>query len=167
MRIAELIQVHPLLVSALAGLLAGTALGLAWPVAVPPLDSQQTQEWSPPRGLDDLRPSEQEFATARDAPIWGGPAGTAGAAGDVKRTVWRLAGIIADPFPAALVLSGTATDAQRIRVGESLPDGGVIKQIADSGVRYAREGCTYERNLYAPAESADEGSCSPAVPVEN
>ena len=164
MRPVEMIHAHPLLVSALAGLLVGAMLGLLWPVIVPPPDTQRVQGWVPPRGLDDLRPSEKEFATARDAPVWGGAAATAPG---IKRTVWRLAGIIADPFPAALVLSGTPTDAQRIRVGGALPDGGVIKQIAASGVTYAREGCIYERNLYAPAESAAAGSCDPAAPAEN
>ncbi len=164
MRVAEIIQTHPLLTWALAGLVAGAMLGLVWPVNVPPPDSRRVQVWSPPPGLTDLRPSEKEFASARDAPVWGGAAGSAAG---VKLTVWRLAGIITDPFPAALVFSDTSKDAQRIRIGGSLPDGGVIKQIATSGVVYALEGCTYGRDLYAPAESAVQGSCEPGAPVKN
>ncbi|MDI1254201.1 hypothetical protein [Thermomonas sp.] len=164
MRAAEIIQRHPLLTWALSGLVAGATLGLVWPVIVPAPGSQRLQQWKPPQGLDDLRPSEKEFATARDAPVWGGAAGSEPG---VKRTVWRLAGIISDPFLAALVFSGTSTDAQRIRIGGSLPDGGVIKQIAASGVVYALDGCSYGRDLYAPAESAVQGSCDPGAPVKN
>lgn len=164
MQLAEVIQRRPLLVWALAGLVVGATLGLLWPVNVPSLGAQRVQEWAPPSGLNDLRPSEKEFAVARDAAVWGGAGG--GALG-VKPTVWRLAGIISDPFPAALVFAGTATDAQRIGIGGSLPDGGVIKQIAASGVVYALEGCTYGRDLYAPAEAAVQGSCDPVAPVEN
>lgn len=164
MRAAEIIQRHLLLTWVLSGLVAGATLGLVWPVKVPPPGSQRVPEWAPPRGLDDLRPSEKEFASARDAPAWGGAAGSAPG---VKLTVWRLAGIISDPFLAALVISGTSTDAQRIRIGGSLPDGGVIKQIAASGVVYALEGCRYGRDLYAPAVSVVQGSCDPGAPVKN
>ncbi len=164
MLLAELIQRRPLVVWSLAGLVVGAIVGLAWPVNVPPPDAQRMQQWAPPGALDKLRPSEKEFSTVRDAPAWGG--GSAGVPG-VKLTVWRLAGIISDPFPAALVFSGNATDAQRIRVGGSLPDGGVIKQIASSGVVYALEGCNYGRDLYAPAESAVQGSCDPSPAVKN
>lgn len=166
MQFAEIIQRRPLLVWALAGLVVGATLGLVWPVNVPSLSTQRVQEWALPAGLNDLRSSEKEFATARDAAVWGGGGGGGGAPG-VKPTVWRLAGIISDPFPTALVFAGTATDAQRIRIGGSLPDGGVIKQIAASGVVYALEGCTYGRDLYAPAEAAVQGSCDPVAPVEN
>ena len=164
MQFAELLQRRPLLVWGLAGLVVGTALGLAWPVNVPSLGEQHAQEWAPPAGLNDLRSSEKDFSAARDSAVWGTAAGNAAG---VKRTVWRLAGIISDPFPAALVFAGTATDAQRIRIGGSLPDGGVIKQIAASGVVYALDGCTYGRDLYAPVESAVQGSCDPGAPVEN
>ncbi|MGV8942519.1 MAG: hypothetical protein ACOH1S_00280 [Thermomonas sp.] len=164
MRLAELIQRDPLLIWGLAGLVTGAALGLGWPVSVPPSGSQHVQQWTPPPTLADLRATEKEFSTARDAPVWGGAAGSAAG---VKPTVWRLAGIITHPFPAALVFSGEPTDVVQIRIGESLPDGGVIKEIAASGVVYALEGCNYGRDLYAPTESAIKGSCDPASPVKN
>ncbi|MEO5962324.1 MAG: hypothetical protein ABIO75_08750 [Thermomonas sp.] len=131
---------------------------------VPPPGSQHVQDWTSPPGLDDLRPTEKEFSTVRDAPVWGG---LAGSAPGVKRTVWRLAGIISDPFPAALVFSDKPTDVKRVLIGETLPDGGVIKQIATSGLVYSLEGCNYGRDLYAPAESAAKGSCDPGGPVKN
>lgn len=163
MRPAEVFQRHPLAASAMAGLLAGAVLGLLWPVNVPPPDVKRVQQWAPLPSLKDLRPSEKEFASARDASVWGGGAG---AAPGVKRTVWRLAGIISDPFPAALVFSATPKDAQRVRIGGSLPDGGVITRIAKSGVVYSLDGCSYGRDLYDPAESEVEGSCEPGASVQ-
>lgn len=158
MRALDWLQAQPLQAAAVLGLLAGIGLGLAWPVTVPDPEKQRTGVWLAPARLAHARPLESEFSAVRNAPIWGDSA--MGASG-VKRAAWRLAGIIADPLPAALVLSDGSTDSHRVRVGGSLPDGGVIKQIMASSVSYVREGCTYERLLYGPVDPAENQACDP------
>ncbi|MGI8559868.1 MAG: hypothetical protein ACR2J7_00195 [Luteimonas sp.] len=163
MRPVEWVQAHPLFASALLGLLTGVALGLAWRIDVPAPDPQRDQSWAPPLGLDGMALNEAEFTMVSDAQIWGDTA--AGPEG-VKTAVWHLAGIIADPFPAALVMSAGVAEAKRIRVGAALPDGGVVKQILDSSLLYVRDGCEYELLLYAAAEIRENETCDPSVPGE-
>ena len=156
MPIADWIQSRPLRTAGLLGLLVGTALGLAWPVSVPAPGKQRGETWAAPSGLDQVRPREIEFSTVRDAPIWGGAmVGTEA----VKRAVWLLAGIIDDPLPAAIIISAGSKESKRVRVGGTLPDGGVVKKISTSGLTYTVDGCTFERLLYGPAEPVGNGSC--------
>lgn len=160
---AEWLRAKPLRAAAVLGLLAGVALGLSWPVTVPTSKQARAETWLSPPGLEDARPLESEFSAVRDAPIWGELADSGG----VKHAAWQLAGIIADPEPAALVLAEGSTEAKRVRVGESLPDGAVVRQIMNSSVGYDREGCAYQRLLYGPGEAADNSSCDPgAKPVK-
>ena len=161
MRLADWIHAQPVGASALLGLVAGIGLGLLWPVNIPPAHRQHAEAWTDPPGLATARPIESEFSSVRDAPIWGDAAATPG----TKRSTWRLTGIIADPLPAALVLSDGSTEVKRVRAGGALPDGGVVKQITASGVSYVREGCTYERLLYGLGESAETQACAPGAQV--
>lgn len=161
MRPVEWLQGEPLAAAGLAGLLLGVVIGLLWPVQVPAAHRQRVEAWTAPVGLSTARPMEREFTAVRDAPIWGESAAVAG----TKRSMWRLTGIIADPLPAALVLSDGSTEVRRVLAGGALPDGGVVKQITASGVSYVREGCTYERLLYGLGESADTKACAPGAQV--
>lgn len=157
MRPVEWVQAQPLMAAGVVGLLVGVVLGLAWPVTVPMLEKGRTDAWVAPPGLEAARPRESEFIAVRDAPIWGDAAGEAPG---IKRAPWRLTGIIADPLPAVVVLSEGSMQAKRIRVGETLPDGGVVKQIMTSSLSFVREGCTYERLLYGPVEPAENQPCN-------
>lgn len=160
MRLADLVLARPLGAAALLGLLTGIAFGIAWPIRVPAPERVHADTWAAPVGLRDARLRESEFSAVRDSAMW---AGAAGGSGAVKRATWLLAGIIADPVPEALVIPDGSKDAKRVRVGESLPGGGVVKEILSSGVTYSLEGCTYERLLYGPAESVDNKVCNPGV----
>ena len=159
MRPAEWLRARPLQGAAALGVAVGVVVGLAWPITVPATRQTHAEAWLSPAGLDATRPGESEFSTVRDAPIWG----ELTEVGGVQRAAWQLAGIIADPVPAALVLAQGATQAKRVRVGESLPDGGVVRQIMNSGVAYEREGCVYQRLLYGPGEAAENPSCAPGA----
>ena len=161
MRPVEWLQAEPLAAAGMLGLLLGVVLGLLWPIEVPPAHRQRAEAWTAPAGLNTARPLEREFTTVRGAQIWGDDAAVAG----TKRSMWRLTGIIADPLPAALVLSDGSTDVKRVRAGGALPDGGVVKQITASGVSYVREGCTYERLLYGLGESAETKACASGAQV--
>ena len=155
MRVVEWVQSQPLAAAAVAGVLVGALAGLAWPITVPPAPRVRPDLWSPP-GMAAAQPRESEFSKVRDAPIWGdSPAD----AGGPKRANWRLTGIISHPVPAVLVLEDGSTELKRLTVGQSLPDGGSIRQILPSSVRYALEGCTHERLLYGPAEPAAAEPC--------
>ncbi len=156
MRPVDWVQARPAQAAGLLGAVLGTVLGLAWPVVVPPAQTGRGDAWTVPPGLDVARPRESEFAAVRNAPAWGGGSAASGVA---KSAVWQLTGIIADPSPAAIVLPEGSSDAKRLRVGDSLPDGGKIEQVLASGVIFARDGCTYERLLYGPAVPAENEPC--------
>lgn len=163
MRPLDWIQSQPIAAAAVGGLLLGAIAGFAWPIEVPAAERQHVDAWQLPAGLASARGGEKEFGLVRDAPIWGGAGvGLNGQLVD-KKTVWRLTGIIADPLPAALVITEGSTDAKRLRVGAALPDSGVIKEISSSSVVFERGGCVYERLLYGPVLPGENAPCDPGA----
>ncbi len=163
MRLVEWAQARPLAAAAGLGLLLGAIAGFAWPVTVPPVDRKSVEVWQLPAGLAAARGFEKEFSTIRDAPIWGNTTNGLNGPGADKQTVWRLTGIIADPSPAALVISEGSTDAKRLRIGGALPDSGVIREITSSSVVFERGGCVYERLLYGPVLPEENAPCDPGA----
>lgn len=162
MRLADWARAHSFQTAGILGLVLGSILGLVWPVKVPPASQREAESWAPPEGLEAMRPKESEFTSVRDAPIWGS-AGAPGNSGDPARATWRLTGIIEAPWPAVLVQVAGEAKVAPVRVGEQLPDGAEVKRILDGGVRYTREGCTYDRMLYAAVEVPDEACANTAA----
>lgn len=160
MRAVDWMRDKPIRAAACAGLLAGIGAGLLWPVTVPRADAQAEPSWNMPRGVAALRPTEKEFAAVRDSAAWGatGPGAEAS-----KRPSWRLAGIIAEPAPAALILVQGEQEPRRLGVGQQLPDGSAVKEIGDDAIRFDRDGCLYELALYTIVETAVPG-CPAAGP---
>lgn len=165
MRLADWARAHPFETAGILGLALGAGLGLLWPVKVPPASQREAESWAPPAGLEAMRPKESEFTTVRDAPIWGSAGAPGAKSGDAARATWRLTGIIEAPWPAVLVQVAGEARVTPVRVGEQLPDGAQVKRILEGGVRYTREGCTYDRMLYAAVEVPD-GTCANQAAAE-
>lgn len=91
----------------------------------------------------------------------GKPDETAPAAG------WQLAGIAHDPEPTALITIPGATRLQRLRRGDSLPDGTELDTIAGDHIVVRRDGCRWRRALYStdlvPLDG-DNARCSGGTP---
>lgn len=88
--------------------------------------------------------ARQPFGAAGEGAVTGGPVGGAGA-GKPLPTQWRISGIVTGETSRYLVVllrpPGQNTDRTELRqVGESLPDGGVIRSLDPSGVTIDREG---------------------------
>jgi hypothetical protein len=99
--------------------------------------------------------TKQPFGAAGERAVASGAIGGAGAGNPVP-TQWRISGIVAGEKSRYLVVlirpPGQNTDRTELRkVGESLPDGGVIRSVDKSSVTIDREGTVvtvrmFERN---------------------
>ena len=153
-RMLELVRRHPWASAALAGVLVGSAVGLAMPP--PPAHdwSADTGPWELPQPSVIDRVGTDSLAQVRAARFWGAGTGGAGeAAGRAAR--WRLAGIITDPRPAAVVAPDGAK-VTTLAVGDVLPDGATIVSIHPGAIDYERAGCRFMRKLYESTEHAGE-----------
>lgn len=158
MRWIEWARGRPFSTSLGVGLLLGTLAGLLWPVQVPPPGAEVADAWEPPGSLASLRPTESEFAFVRDAQVWGADGSGPGARGPQKAG-WRLVGIIADPVPGALLTTGGGSEVTRVAAGAQLPDGSTVERVTLEGIVFLRNGCAYERALFA-TEDAPVGACA-------
>ena len=88
--------------------------------------------------------AKQPFGAAGGRAVTNGASGGAGA-GNATPTQWRIGGIVTTETNRYLVVllrpPGQNTDRTELRqVGESLPDGGVVRSVDPSGVTIDREG---------------------------
>ena len=159
MQAIEFVRQRLFLSAAIAGVLAGSAVGLFLPIRASAGDGAALGPWAPYATMPLSRFSESEFGQVRSARIWGDHAGEGGSG----RVEWHLTGIIADPAPAALVAVKGGKTVQQLNVEGQLPDGGEITEITGHSVRFTRSGCRYERSLYAAVDPAEEGDCNPGT----
>ena len=155
----EWLQRRPMVAAALLGLLLGGLIGSFWPIQAGLAVPADTANWSLPADSVAVRFNEAAFAKVRSAPIWG----AAGQApGGTKLPGWRLTGIISRPAPAALIIAEGSTTMTRATVGDALPDGGKVLDVFPRGIAFERQGCRYQRVLYAPVDPAEAAGCPPA-----
>lgn len=143
--------------------LAGLAAGALVPPPRASGEATRAGDWALPPPAVLARTSDAEFASVRNAPIWG--AAATGPAGAVKASSWKLTGIISRPVPVALVTVTGARQVLALKAGDPLPDGGTVTSVAPASLAYTREGCRYERALYAAAETPQGGACAAPAPA--
>jgi hypothetical protein len=88
--------------------------------------------------------AKQPFGAAGERAVTSGPTGGAGA-GNPLPTQWRISGIVTTETSRYVVVllrpPGQNTDRTELRqVGDSLPDGGIVRSVDTSGVTIDREG---------------------------
>jgi hypothetical protein len=88
--------------------------------------------------------AKQPFGAAGEGAVTSGPIGGAGAANPIP-TQWRISGIVTTETSRYLVVlvhpPGQNADRTELRqVGESLPDGGVVRSVDTSSATIDREG---------------------------
>ncbi len=88
--------------------------------------------------------AKQPFGAARERAVTSGPSAGAGA-GSLLPTQWRISGIITTEASRYLVVllrpPGQNADRTELRqVGDTLPDGGIVRSVDTSGVTIDREG---------------------------
>jgi hypothetical protein len=143
------------IVAAMAGLgVSAFALGWWLDDAVgrsPTKPNAPAAEWSVPKPKPaDLAAdakivlAKQPFGAAGEPAVTSGSIGGAGA-GNAPPTQWRISGIVTGQKSRYLVVlvrpPGQNADRAELRqVGESLPDGGVIRSFDPGGVTIDREG---------------------------
>lgn len=165
MRPVDLARAHPLGAALAIGALLGVLIGALRTVEVDAGAAAAAAPWRLPAPESLTRGDERYLAQLRQAEIWGA---TGSAAGGGRATrggraaaaeTWRLLGIVTRPEPLALVLNEAAGQVDRIGVGETLPDGGKLLEIGDTLIRFERQGCRYQRRLFAPVAEPDDGDC--------
>lgn len=159
MRWIEWLQRRQLSAAALLGALLGGLIGVALPIHAALVAPAESVRWVLPEPNAVVRYNEAAFAKVRGAQIWGAPGQ---AAGGEKLPGWRLTGIISRPATAALIIAQGSTSMIRAAVGDVLPDGGKVLEITPRGIAFERQGCRYQRVLYAPVDPAEAAGCSPA-----
>lgn len=160
MMVLEWVRTHRVVAALLSGAAVGI-LGGATGMPAKPLSRTAAEDaWALPPPAAAFRVSEAEFATVRAAPIWGG--GSRGADG-VKPVSWRLTGIIGAPQPAALVAPADGSRVLQFKVGDVLPDGAVIESIGAGTMVFMRDGCRFQKALYAATAAPLDERCAPAA----
>lgn len=150
------------------GLAAAAVLGVVTGVAWPPPPIPRAQQLEPPWALpaaDTLqRYSQDQFQAARRSVGWQGEdvAGGAGDSGGPDRG-WRLAGLVAGPELAALILRGGESAPTRVQVGGSLPDGSTVRDIRHDGITTESGGCLTVYRLHRQAPVDTSGECADAT----
>jgi hypothetical protein len=158
MQVLDQLRRHPLVVAGVAGLLVGTALGLARPIHAAAPDAAELGAWADFGPGVVSRYDEARFARVRAARLLAAPPAAKRGGGSDQ---WRLAGIIVDPSPLALVYGAEKGKALRLKVGDALPDGGKLTEITARSIRFARAGCQFERALYSASDLPVAGDCPP------
>lgn len=162
MRVIELVRSNPLKTFAIAGVAVGVIAGILWPGEVVPTASEGNPQLALPSRQELRRFREPDFAQIRDGRLWGG-FGSA-QSGRAKMSGWRLLGVLVKPVPSAFVMVDKAKKAEQVAVGKMLPDGATLVAVSAGGIEVERNGCRFQRALYAAAEVAVEG---PGCPVDN
>lgn len=147
-RLIDRARTRPLASAALLGLGLGLVAGLALP---PP----SAQGWTPgdtawvlPSRDALARVAPNAFETLRTAAPFRSQSGSErrGAA-----PAWKLAGIMADPAPVAMV-TGDQGKIVQVPLNGALPDGALLTSVEIVSIRYTRDGCEFTRKLYDATE---------------
>lgn len=152
-RLIDQARGRPQATTAVAGLLIGLAAGLAIP---PP----SARDWTPGDAAWEL-PSQERldrvapgaFDTLRNAAPFRSQSG-AGRQGAAP--AWKLAGIMSDPSPVAMVI-GDQGKILQVPLDGSLPDGAQLTSVEIVSIGYTRDGCEFTRKLYDATEH--RGAC--------
>ena len=141
----------------LAGIFAtGVTAGAIWPPPPLPKLVETGDGWSLPSTMDIARHSPQDMAAVTSGLRWKGDAG--GLAGE--RSAWRLAGIVNDAGPAILVMTpGISDKAQRIGIGEALPDGSLLNSVQDDRATTKHGTCITTYQLFQAQAVDKSGEC--------
>ena len=157
MQALEWMRRHLLATGAIAGLVVGTVVGMARPIKASAPDPAALASWTEYGEGVVRRFDPAGYEKIRSARLWS-PSGAAMPGAAVQ---WRLAGIIVDPVPTALVYGSDKGKALRLNVGDALPDGGRIEEITARSIRFTRDGCPFERVLYSVGDQAGTAGCGP------
>lgn len=138
-------------------LTAGLIIGIAWPPATPSPSKALQGEWSLPNQDAISRHNPRDLATVTADIKWGSEA-KAGNDKVATAGAWRLVGILRDSGLTALVMPPDAsTEATRVAIGETLPDGSTLVAIKGDTVTTENHSCrtTYQMFLPAPVNQSD------------
>lgn len=165
---ADSIRAHPVWAAVVAGALLGMLIGALRSVEIGDARPAPAPAWRLPAPESLGRGDERRLAQVRQADIWGASGLAAprrGGSDAAAPESWRLLGIVLRPERLALVSSEAGGEVARIGVGQALPDGGRLLEIGDTLIRFERQGCRYQRRLFAPAAEPESGGCGePATP---
>ena len=146
----------------------GVVAGVAWPPPPIPRAQQVDAPWSLPATDVVQRDARDDFQAVRRTVAWQGDrrdGGSRGADGEPDNR-WRLAGLVADPSPVALVLRGGESSPVRLSVGDTLPDGSTVRDIRHDGITTESEGCRTVYRLHRQAPVETSGDCAQAAAAE-
>lgn len=139
-----------LLPSLMAAGLGGLVLGLLSP---PPAQVAETTAqdvaWLMPTPSQLSRYDAGDMAAARGLRWQGATRNTASGGPETSSPPrWVLLGIVTDPEPVALIQVKDQPQVERVRVGETTPDGSILRSISSNHVELELQGCRFQRRLH-------------------
>lgn len=140
-----------------SALVAGLIIGAAWPPATSSQNKAAKGEWRLPGADTITRHNPRDMAAVTAGVRWGGE-GKASGDKVVTPGTWRLVGILRDDGLTALVMPPDAsTEATRVAIGDTLPDGSKLVAIKGDTISTENDSCrtTYQMFLPAPVSQSD------------
>jgi len=151
----------------LGGLLAGALVvgivaGMLWPLPPAAELGDHEIQWSLPPVNDLQRHVPQDHAAVVRDMSWN--LGGADSQNEGKAAIrWRLAGIIREQAPLILVMTPEQPNrAQRVHLGEPLPDESVLDAIEHERALVRRGDCITTWRLFHPQPVASSDACQEA-----
>jgi len=144
-------------------LASGIAAGAAWPPPPLPKIAQSGDTWSLPTAAEIARHTPQDMAQVTQSMRWKGETGdTTGK----TMSDWRLAGIVSEDSTAILIMApSNEGKVQRVGIGEGLPDGSVLHNVASDRITTKRDACITTYQVFqAQAIEKSSGCEEPAAP---
>ncbi|MGB3394180.1 MAG: hypothetical protein WA956_06550 [Stenotrophomonas sp.] len=142
-----------------AAVVTGLVAGAAWPPPPLPKLTESSDDWRLPLAVDIARHAPRDMTAVTDALRWKGDVGGTLA----ERGAWRLAGIVNEAGSAVLVMiPGSPDKAQRIGIGETLPDGSILLSVEGDQASTRHDTCTTTYQLFQAQAVNRSGGCEEA-----
>jgi hypothetical protein len=119
-----------------------------------PQTTMTDDSWQAP-ALPDPRDLQADLEIVSQRALWGkSDLKTIAATNDIsEQTTWQLLGIIVESVPEALIARSDREGVQRLRTGDEIVDGVVLRQIDENGIRYLAGSEAGEMQLYEMKEA--------------
>lgn len=144
----------------ICALAAGLTIGVAWPPASSTQSKISKSKWSLPGPDTITRHNPRDMAAVTATVTWGNDS-KAGGDKIAAPGSWRLVGILRDSGLTALIMPANATtEATRVAIGESLPDGSKLVAIEGDTVSTEHDSCRTTYQMFLPAPLSQSDGCA-------
>lgn len=154
MQFVERVRARPWLVTACAGALVGTVVGLFLPIRAASPPKADDAKWVLPTRAATERFNEGKYQAVRSARFWG-EISAPGERGP-RAAAWNLSGIVTRPVVMIAVTAPGNSATSWVRLGSAMPDGSTFIAANRDTVWTEKDGCRRARKLYQKPTAESE-----------